>query len=268
MRTLLPGLLCCAASTVVSGQTPLPPVRIVDEVLGRKAGVRYYDAHWVPLPTGPAGAHCYDQFVRIDSAGLDWRARRYAVASGQLVLEQYFTGPVSGAILEGPGREWYETGQLREELTYHKHRIVGALRTYYPDGKPRRTQFFSPAKGSGSCLDSVGRPVAKCPSYHDFARIHGRSTFSGKFLGAVQRGYAAFLPAGYRQPNDLVVYYAFRIDPAGAVQDARLLTEAPDEVQAAIWQAVKQFPLFAPATLEGYPTDDIIEGYVSVKAVR
>lgn len=120
----------------------MPTVRVVDEALGLPAAVRYYDEFWAPLPSGSAGAHCYDRFTRVDSAGLDWNARRYVVATGQLILEQYFTGPVPGGELEGHSREWYETGQLREDLTYHKSRVIGVLRTYFPDGN--RAVLISP----------------------------------------------------------------------------------------------------------------------------
>ena len=190
--------------TAVYGQTPLPTVRVVDEMVDKPAAVRYYDEFWEPLP-GAAGAHCYDQFVRVDSAGLNWRGRRYVVATGQLILEQYFIGPVPGVELAGHSREWYETGQLREDLAYHRGRVVGVLHTYYPDGKPHRTEFAAPAKGTAVCLDSTGHPLAKCPPYHIFAQMRGKNTYSGKFLKVVQQQYAGFLPSGYNQPKELVL---------------------------------------------------------------
>ena len=268
MRTWVFNVLLAGVSTAVHAQASLPTVRVVDEMLGISAGVRYYDPYWAPLPTGPTGAHCFDRFVRVDSAGLNWQARRYVLATGQLILEQYFTGLVPGMELEGPSREWYEHGRLREELTYHKSWVVGALRTYYPDGKPRRTEFAPPAKGTTVCLDSTGNPLPKCPPYHTFAQLSGKNTYSGKFLKVVQQQYGGHLPAGYSQPAALLVHYAFRIDPAGTVQDARILTDAPAELQAAVLQAVRQLPRFVPATLEGRLTNDVVEGMVEAKAVR
>ncbi|MCC3155543.1 energy transducer TonB [Hymenobacter sp. BT770] len=268
MRNWLLSILLAGVSTVAHAQTPVPTVRVVDEMLGQRAGVRYYDQYWAPLPTGPGGAHCYDRFVRVDSAGLNWQARRYVLSTGRLILEQYFTGLVPGMELEGPSREWYETGQLREELTYHKSQVVGVLQTYYPDGKPRRTEFSPPAKGTTVCLDSAGHPLPKCPPYHTFAQLSGKNTYSGKFLKSVQQQFAGYLPAGYSQPAGLLVYYAFRIDPTGTVQDARILTDAPADLQAAVLQAVRKLPKFVPAMLEGSLTNDVVEGMVEAKAVR
>ena len=271
MKMWVWGLLSWGGSRAVMGQATVPAVptvRVVDEALGLPTAVRYYDKYWEPLPAGPAGAHCYDHFVRIDSAGLNWRARRYVLATGQLILEQYFTGLVPGMELEGHSREWYENGQLREELTYHKSRVVGVLRTYFADGKPQRTEFAAPTKGTDTCFDSTGRALAKCLPYHVFAQMKGKNTYSGKFLKQVQQQYEAFLPAGYTQPADKVVFYAFRIDPTGLVRDARILTDAPEELQAAILKAVNQLPIFVPATLEGSPTNDVVEGMLTAKAVK
>ncbi|WP_210515425.1 toxin-antitoxin system YwqK family antitoxin [Hymenobacter terricola] len=268
MKKQLLAVLLLASRTVLHGQTVgVPIVRVVDDLLGQPVGLRYYDKYWVPLPAGPEGAHCYDRFTRIDSAGLNWQARRYMLATGRLILEQYFTGLVPGIELEGHSREWYETGQLREELTYHKSQTVGVLRTYHPNGKLCRNQLFTSGKGTSTCYDSTGQALAKCPPYHTFAQLKGKNTYSGRFLKLVQQEYKGFLPAGYQQPKELLVYYAFRIDPTGAVQDARLLTDAPAALQAAILKAINQLPAFEPAVLEGQPTNDVVEGVVQAKVL-
>jgi len=268
MKAVILGLLAWAAViSSAAAQAPVPTIRMVDEALGLRAAVRYYDQYWAPLADGPAGAHCFDQFVRIDSAGLNWRSRRYVLATRRLILEQYFTGEVPGTELEGPSREWYENGQLREELVYHKSRVVGVLRTYFSDGKLRRTEYAPPAKGPSVCLDSAGRPLPKCPEYHTFAQLKGRNTYSGKFLKLVQQQYAHFLPTTYRQPTALLVYYCFRIDSLGAVRNARVITSAPPELQDAVIQSIRQLPAFTPATLEGQLTNDVVEGAVQAAAV-
>ena len=117
---LLAGLLAVALTQAVPGHaqapTSLPVVATVDEMLGKTSGVRYYDQHWVPLP-GPAGATGYDVYRRIDSVGLKWQLRRYLSTPQRLVLAQFFTEVVLGVGFEGPSREWYPSGQLREEVT-------------------------------------------------------------------------------------------------------------------------------------------------------
>jgi hypothetical protein len=267
-KYLLAALLLFGAKAAAA-QAPagLPVVATVDELATKASGVRYYDGHWVPLP-GAAGSEGYDVYQRLDSAGLQWRLRRYLSSPRpHLLLEQFFAGLVPTVGFEGPSREWYPEGPLREEVTYHKGRIVGTLRTFYPNGKVRRTEAFTPVAAT-ACYDSLGRALARCPDYHTFARLRGKNTYSGKFLDLVQRQYAALLPPGYAPVVTQTIMYAFRIDPAGAVRDARLLTAAAPELEKAIVQAIAQLPAFEPARLEGEPVDDVVEGAVTVKAGR
>lgn len=258
-------LLALVASTAARAQAPahLPVVASPDQ-LGQAGGVRYYDQNWLPL-TGPAGAYGYDVYRHLgDSLGLTWQRQRYVATSGQLILKQYFASAVPLLGLEGPSLEWYETGQPREEVTYHKHQLAATLRTFYPNGRVRRTQAND--FGVIACYDSTGRPLLDCAEYYVPARARGKNVPVAKLPDLVQQRYAALLLAGYAAPAGTApVYYAFRIDPTGTVRDARLLTAAAPPLAAAILQAIAQLPAFEPALLEGQPTDKIIEGRVVVK---
>ena len=248
----------CAQST-----SALPVIISSDELLNKPGGLRYLDAHQVPLPTAD-GAGFYDVFQRLDSAGLNWHLRRYTLPAKRLVLEQFFTGLLPLQMLEGASREWYASGQLREEVLYRKNRVVDTLRTYYPNGKLRRMQVFR-KKGVEICYDSVGNQLGKCAPYHTFATLGGKNTYSGKFLQVVEQQYRRFLPAGYQVSKGQVVYYAFRIDPAGMVQEPRVLSPVAPELQAAVIKAIQQLPSFEPAFYEGQATDDVLDGFLRLK---
>jgi hypothetical protein len=259
---LLAALVLWGPLTHAQGAAGLPTVTTVDALLNQPGGLRYLDAHQVTLPSAE-GAGYYDVLQRVDSAGLDWHLRRYTLPAKGLVLEQFFTGVVP-LVLEGPSREWYASGQLREEVLYHKERVAGTLRTYYPSGKPRRVQVIG--RGASTvCYDSLGTPLRKCPPYHTFATLRGKNTYSGKFLQVVQQQYPRFLPTDYHVAPGQLVYYAFRIDPTGAVREPRILSGGASELQGAVLQALKQLPTFEPARYEGEVTDDVLEGYVQVK---
>lgn len=261
-------LSLCALAARAQAPAHLPVVSAPDQLLNQPGGVRYYDQHWLPL-TGPAGAYGYDVYRHLDSLNLKWRRRRYLSTSGRLILEQYFGSTVPGvsAGLEGPGREWYPSGQLREEITYHNHHLAGTLRTFYPNGRVRLNQVNY--LGVTACYDSTGRALPDCPEYYTPAQSKGRHVEVAALPDLVQRSYVAQLPAGYAAPAaEQHVYYAFRIDTTGTVRDARLLTAAAPPLAAAILQAIAQLPAFAPALLEGHPTDRIVEGQVVVKAGR
>lgn len=265
---LAAGLLLLSAAARAQAPAGLPVVAAPDQLLGLPGGVRYYDQHWLPL-TGPAGAYGYDVYRHLDSLNLKWRRRRYLLASGRRILEQYFGSVVPGvsAGLEGPGREWYPSGQLREEITYHNHHLAGTLRTFYPNGRVRLNQVNY--LGVTACYDSTGRALPDCPDYYTPAQAKGKHIEVAGLPDLVQRRYAALLPAGYAAPAAAPpVYYAFRIDTTGTVRDARLLTAAAPPLATAILQAIAQLPAFTPALLEGQPTDRIVEGQVAVKAGR
>jgi|GEM_PF-3292674 len=262
---LLLAVLAPSRAMAQAPAAPLPTIISVDDLLQKPGGVRYLDAHWAPLP-GPDGASYYDQYRRIDSVGLNWQLRRYAVAPPhQLVLEQFFTGQLPGMVLEGPSREFYPDGRVREELAYHKNAFAGTLRTFYRNGQVRRVQANGRGAGAAVCTDSLGNPLAKCPEYHTFAKLQGKNTYYGQFLKPVQQQTIKALPPGFRAPaGQAVVYYAFRIDPTGALRDARVLSSVAPEVARAVQQAIAQLPAFSPATYEGQPTDDVLEGFVRV----
>lgn len=137
-----------------------------------------------------------DRIERYDSTGVRWRTRRYVLAIGRLVLEQCWRGEAPGYVLEGASREWYESGQLKEEVQYSNGDLVGELRTFYANGQRRRVQSFGVLTGSSYCFDAAGRPRASCPPYHQFAQPRSRGRGVEQFLGVVQAGYAAGLPAG------------------------------------------------------------------------
>jgi hypothetical protein len=128
----------------------------------------------------------------------------------------------------------------------------------------RRTQAND--FGVIACYDSTGRPFIDCVEYYVPAQSKGKKVAVTKLPDLVQQRYATLLPTGYAAPASAPpVYYAFRIDAAGTVRDARLLTAAAPPLAAAILQAIAQLPAFEPALLEGQPTDKIIEGRVVVK---
>lgn len=268
MLKLIPVFLLGVLSARAQAPAHLPVVATPDQLLGQPGGVRYYDQNWLPL-TGPAGAYGYDVYRHLtDSLGLKWQRRRYVLASGRLILKQYFASEVPGpsAGLEGPGLEWYESGQLREEIFYHDHHLAGTLRTFHPNGRLRLNQI-NYLGGVVACYDSAGRALVDCPEHYVHARAKGRHAPVAKLPDLVQRQYAALLPKGYAAPATVPpVYYAFRIDTTGTVCDARLLTPAAPPVAAAILQAIAGLPAFEPAQLEGKPTNRIVEGRVVVKA--
>lgn len=72
------------------------------------------------------------------------------------------------------------------------------------------------------------------------------------------------------------MHYAFRVDSTRQVRDGRVLTAypgwnlaaVPPALAAAILQAISRLTFAGPATVEGEPTNDLIEGFVQARRVR
>jgi hypothetical protein len=242
-------------------------VAVVDQLKGKLAAVRYYDRWWAPLPN-EQGAAFYDVIQRVDSAGVNWRVRRYNQSSRQLTLDIGFSGVLPWARPEGRSREWYPSGQLREEMNYRKGIPDGQLRTYHPNGELRRaTDYWKRREVRLDCFDASGTPI-ECPLYHTFAQLPVSEANGADAASWLNQQYLQHLPASYAGKDKTVAFYAFYVDSLGYARKPRILLGDDEALNAAVLKAIGQLPRFEPATQEGKPTHDAIEGYVVYDPAR
>lgn len=258
----LPLLASASAALPTLAQTKpvpdLPVVAVLDELQNQRAALRYYDAAGAPLPAAE-GAASYEVLQRLDSAGISWRVRRYDVASRRPLLALGFGGALPWGVPEGPSRQWYPSGQLREQATFHKGMAEGRQQTYYPNGETRRrVDYYKQKVVRAECFTAAGEP-AECPPYHTFAQP---TTGSPDVQQQLAQTYPQYLPAGYARPGKGVVYFAFYVDTLGRATAPRILRGDDEQLNAAVLEAIRHLPPFEPARLEGRLAPDPIEGFV------
>ena len=254
---LASGLATLPAAAQTKSVPDLPVVAVLDELQQQRAGLRYYDAAGAPLPAAQ-GAASYEVLQRLDSAGIAWRVRRYDVQTHRPLLMLGFGGAPWSAP-EGPSRQWYPSGQLREQASYHKGQAEGRMQTYYPNGETRRlVDFYHQKAVRAECFTASGEP-AECQPYHTFAQpVSG----SPDVQQQISQAYPQYLPAGYARPGKGIVYFAFYVDTLGRATAPRILRGDDEGLNAAVLEAIRQLPRFEPARLEGRLTPDPIEGFV------
>ncbi|RAK70147.1 hypothetical protein [Hymenobacter edaphi] len=259
----LPLLTCLAALPLAArAQTApvpdLPVVAVLDELQDQRAGLRYYDAAGAPLPAA-AGAASYEVLQRLDSAGISWRVRRYDMASRRPLLALGFGGALPWGVPEGPSRQWYPSGQLREQASYRKGMAEGRLQTYYPNGETRRlVDYYKQKAVRAECYTATG-DAAECPPYHTFAQP---TSGSPDVQQQLSQDYPQYLPADYARPGKGIVYFAFYVDTLGRATAPRILRGDDEALNAAVLEAIRHLPRFEPARLEGRLAPDPIEGFV------
>ncbi|MCC3158982.1 hypothetical protein LJ737_17195 [Hymenobacter sp. 15J16-1T3B] len=255
---LLAGLLAHLPAAAQTKPAPnLPVVAVLDELQNQRAALRYYDAAGAPLPTGD-GAASYEVLQRVDSAGIGWRVRRYDAQTQRPLLVLGFGG-APWSLPEGPSRQWYPSGQLREQASYRKGMAEGRLQTYYPNGETRRlVDYYKQKAVRAECFTAAGEP-AECPPYHTFAQP---TSGSPDVQQQISQTYPQYLPAGYAKPGKGIVYFAFYVDTLGRATAPRILRGDDEQLNTAVLEAIRQLPRFEPARLEGRLAPDPIEGFV------
>jgi TonB family protein len=235
-------------------------VSTLDQLDGQRVALRYLDRNLVPLPSAE-GAYAYDILRRADSLGVAWRVRRYTVAGHQQLLDAGYSSELPGVVPHARSREWYPSGQLREDVSYRLGKPDGPMKTYYPSGKLRRDQQNKAgAVVKSECFGPDGQALDVCPGYRSAAKLPGKGSGQAAVFQSLQKQFAQFVPKGYARATDAVVHLAFQVDSLGLVRDARVLASDDPALNAAALEAVRKLPRLTPATEEGQPVSSVMEG--------
>ncbi|GAA4386075.1 energy transducer TonB [Hymenobacter koreensis] len=256
-RGLLASLL---VAPLAVAQAQVKTVASLEQLDGHKVAVRYLDRNAVPLPSAQ-GAYSYDIMRRADSLGVKWRVRRYTLQEHKQLLDAGFSSDVPFVTPHARTREWYPNGQLHEDLSYRAGKLDGPMKTFYPDGKPRRDQQNRAGTiVKGECFGAGGQVLEVCPVYRTAAKLTGKGAGQAVVFQALQKQFAQFIPKGYARATDGAVHVAFAVDSLGNVQDPRVLTSDDPDLNAPALEAVRRLPRLVPATEEGQPVPSVMEG--------
>ena len=126
----------------------------------------------------------YGDKTKLKSNAVAYRltSRDSTVNEGKIVREYYLSGKLKSEchlaaeqneklktkkdVWEGTFRMWYESGQLKRDIDYHKNKIDGHLTTYWENGKVKRHELFQEDKSvEGKCYDENGLETTYYPFY-------------------------------------------------------------------------------------------------------
>lgn len=252
------GAAALALSPAAQAQTKV--ISTLDQLEGQRVALRYLDRNLVPLPSAE-GAYAYDILRRADSLGVRWRVRRFTVQGHQPLLDAGYAGELPGQVPHVRVREWYPSGQLREDVSYRLGKPDGPMKTYYPSGKLRRDQQNKAgAVFKSECFAADGRALDECPGYRTAAKLAGKGSGQAAVFQSMQRQFIQFVPKTYARATDATVHVAFLVDSLGFVRDARVLASDDAQLSPAALETVRKLPRLVPATEHDQPVSSVMEG--------
>jgi TonB family protein len=158
--------------------------------------------------------------------------------------EIYFNG-----LLEGPFYKFHKNGIIEHKGSYTEGKLNDSLKTYYPDGKTRRSDFYN--KDSlvhGNCFTNNGSDT----TYFPF-RIE--ATFPGGEVG--MKRYIAeniIYPTISIEMNEQGrVYLSFIVEKNGKISDITVLRGVSKEIDFEATRVIKSMPNWEPGKIDGYP---------------
>jgi protein TonB len=258
--TLLPRATALCAVLLACQPGPTQAQTAPPAPNSRPVKVEYFDETGFRLPS-EGGADYRTETTYRDSVG--GAVREYYLPSGKLKEYTPYAN-LRRKQRHGTSSQYYESGQLRQQVTYQAGKMLGDLVTYYPDGTLKRRDHHAPGQPvTGECFGADGKPrpyfsYQKMPVYTD------GTGDQAAVVQAVMRN-TRYPPEALRQRVYGKVKILFIVDKRGLVQHIR-----PDEktnmelvpenlvptyrlLQEAAMTAVRQLKPFQPGQQDGEP---------------
>lgn len=226
----------------------------------QKVNVKYFDETRFWLPS-EAGANYRTETTYRDSvSGIE---REFYLPSGK--LKEYTPyASLRRNMRHGTSSQYYESGQLRQQVTYLAGKMAGDLVTYYPDGTLKRRDHHAAGQPvTGECFGADGQPRPYFPYQKTPVYTEGDGD-QAAVVNAVMRN-TRYPSEALRNRVYGIVKILFIVDKHGQVQHIR-----PDEktnlelvpknllpyyrlLQEAAMSAVRQLKPFQPGQQDGEP---------------
>lgn len=165
----------------------------------------------------------------------------------------------------GEWQEFYPEGQLYFTQTFDKKsRIVGNFTIYYPDGKTRRSDFYSKGEfQNGKCFTASGSDTTWFP-YRISAEYPGGEVARQRFLAENCVYPKEALNQGIRG----TVYISFVISSKGDVEEVTLLKGVSKSIDDEALRVVKMMPRWKPGMQDGKSARVVFNMPVYFKLIR
>jgi protein TonB len=176
----------------------------------------YYDRDGVSVKTYK-GAYFYN-INRADQPDTSRENSRSYYLSGQIKLEMIYTDYKNKKIT-GKAKEYFESGQLKEEIDYKDGKMNGTLMTYWANGKTKRKEHYeNDSLIEGKCFNHAGKDT----SYYNYVDL---PDYPGGDNGLMNYLKTSIVYPQVAKEAGIqgTVYVAFIITKTGQVKGVRLL---------------------------------------------
>jgi len=157
-------------------------------------------------------------------------------------------------VWEGIFKMWYESGQLKRDIDYHKNKIDGNLTTYWENGKVKRHDLYQENKSlGGKCYDENGLETTYYP-FHKAPEFPGGEKVLMLLISRNMRYPVDAQEAGIQ--GKVIVH--FIIDKAGQVTNIQLKQKLSPSMDNESQRVVSILPRWTPGETDG---EKISEGF-------
>lgn len=166
--------------------------------------------------------------------------------------EQFYIIADNKKIKEGVWTTWHSNGQIESETPYKNNKITGLLKTYWPDGTPKRADsLFADNFVSGECYNEKGKKIKHFP-YH----------IEPEFQGGVEALYRylkrkIYYPQTYDVTRgEVIVRFLVRKD--GSIDNVEVLNVTKEFMAKQVTEAIWKMPRWKPGKVDGEPRDEFV----------
>ncbi len=151
--------------------------------------------------------------------------------------------------VDGPSKEWYKNGILALEINYVKGKKNGSLKSYWDNGKMRRTETYrNDTLIDGKCYNSNGIEIP----HFEFEKMP-------EFPGGNEKMYIYLgkeikYPTKAREANiSGKVLLSFTVNKNGCISDIHIADNPNDELTNEAIRVIKKMPTWTPMLREDEP---------------
>lgn len=208
----------------------------------------YYDNYWNKLSSSKSAA--YYQITESSETDKNQTTEKTYYKSGQLRSEEFFTTLKNGKKeRNGKNSFWYESGELKNEISYENGVKNGAFLSYWRNAKVKRKDIFKNGKfKSGECWDETGNSV----KHYDFeirSKYPGGEVKMYKFI----KDNLKYPPLSKQHNLGGKVIVEFKIDTDGSVVDINIAKGINKEIDDEAVRVIKSMPKWKIAYQDGIP---------------
>lgn len=168
--------------------------------------------------------------------------------SGQLKSEYYYPDHTEYKTYEGTCKEYYESGQLRKQVTYLNGEYNGEFITYRSNGMRKRLDNYKEGKLlKGTCYNAQGKDT----TYYAYEMLPAFNRGGDKELTKYFGKNFIIPEASHGEHFEGIIYVVFVIDREGYVTQVSTIKSPDNKQSAEAMRVIREMPRWQPGRVDG-----------------